>query len=288
MTRLSLLIVLLLLSACATTFPRPEVESPSAEAKASGGQLFSRTFVAHGGANIEQLANVNVGITGKWKQLIRRIQPLVTDFKYRVDSQERLIISPPVYASQYQGPAGRKSVFRSADEVTVHYNGELSSDAQVLSSTALTADAFHLFLLGPLNLEKWRDQFVLLPQKKLNGTLHERIYLQREPGFGLSNVDEIVLWIDPETDLTTLVQITLEGHASTQGAHVEVEYLDYTTLQDFVFPSRFFERVNAPIAIDAHAWQLTGIDINRDYASDDLKGAQYLGEAAKPALPLQH
>ena len=69
-----------------------------------------------------------------------------------------------------------------------------------------------------------------------------------------------------------MIQITLEGHDTTKGAHVEVEYLNYTKVDGYVFPREFFERVNAPIAIDTHAWHLTGLDINRDYGLENLNG----------------
>jgi len=146
-----LVCVLGLLSACATKFPSPSkaeyVNSSDIGTELNGDKLFEQTFEAHGGDKLALLENLNVGLTGKWKQLIRRIQPLVTDYTFRVDSQERILPHERVYASQYNGPAGTKSVFRSPSSVEVFYNAGRSIDNDVLSSTALTADAFHLFLL---------------------------------------------------------------------------------------------------------------------------------------------
>jgi len=118
---------------------------------------------------------------------------------------------------------------------------------------------------------------------RFKGREYFRVHLQRSPGFGYSKSDQIALWIDPQSKLTKLVQITLEGHSTTKGAHVEVEYLDYVNLGDYVFPVSFFERVNAPIAIDAHVWQLTGIDINRAYQATDLQGPVFNGNAKTDA-----
>lgn len=262
-----------LLSACASKFPSPQNSSITlATGAPDGTALFQQSFEAHGGKHLDDLRNINVGLTGKWKQLIRRIQPLVTDFKYRVDSQERLLPKEGVYAALYNGPAGTKYVYRTPNSITVNYNDVQSDNTEVLSSTALTADSFHLFLLGPLALERWQDKATRLSDKRLNGKLHQRIHIARIPGLGKSARDEVVLWIDPETKLTRLVQITLEGHSTTKGAHVEVEYLDYVKLGKYTFPVNFFERVNAPIAIDAHAWHLIGLDINRDYTQEDLAG----------------
>lgn len=264
-------VFVLALSACATTFPTPQNAPPSTDSSLSGAMLFDQTFVAHGGEHLSDLNNVSVGITGQWKQLIRRIQPLVTDYTFRVESQERLFPKERVYAAHYTGPAGNKSVFRSPDTITVHYNGVESTNSEVLSSTALTADAFHLFLLGPLALEPWQDQFERLADAPLNGDLHHRVYSKRAPGFGYGEQDQVVLWIDPKTKLTRMIQITLTGHESTKAAHVEVEYLDYLVEGAYTFPAKFFERVNAPISIDAHAWELTNLTINQAYSVDDVR-----------------
>jgi hypothetical protein len=284
MFKLLLSIVMVgLLSGCASQFPRPLPADKSPSVEPSGVAIFETTFNAHGGQHLEQLDNVNVGLTGKWKQLIRRIQPLVSDYTFRVDSQERLLPKQRVYAAQYSGPAGAKSVFRTPNQIEVYYNKKSSMDPAVLSSTALTADAFHLFLLGPLALSEWRDQFTRLEDARLNGKNYQRIYLKREPGFGYALMDEVVLWVNPLSGLTKKIQITLEGHKTTRGAHVEVEYLDYRQVDRYTFPVQFFERVNAPISIDAHAWRLTGIDINRDYQIAELRGAKFAGQAADDA-----
>lgn len=275
----------MLLSGCATKFPTPEDQAFEASTNDSldGQQVFAQTFKRHGGEQLDQLKNVNVGITGQWKQLIRRIQPLVTDFKYRVDSQERLLPKQRVYAAHYTGPAGNKSVFRTPQEIKASYNSVPSTDANVLSSTALTADSFHLFLLGPLGLSDWQNKFQRLSDKKLKGQTHYRIYLERKPGLGFAESDSVVLWVDQNTKLTSMVQITLLGHESTKAAHVETEFLDYVQRGAYTFPSKFFERVNAPIAIDAHGWELTGIDINRNYQIKDLREPGFSGAAQRPA-----
>ena len=275
-----------LLSACATRFPSPQLDiadnqSPTAAA------IFQRTFKQHGGDQLEQLDDVNLAISGEWKGLIKRIQPLVSDFNYRVDSQERLFPNNGGYVALFNGPNGTKKVIRTPDSLEVYYNNEISKDPEVLSSTALTADAFHLFLLGPLTLQKWQDNFVRLSDSKENGLDYYRLYLKRSPGFGYSASDEVVLWIDKLTDRTFKVQITLQGHSTTQGAHVEVDYLDYIQLDEYLFPSVFFERVNAPIAIDAHAWRLTGIDINRGNEIQDYRGPNSDSVMNSPAKPFQ-
>jgi len=281
----SIIILLTLLTACAARFPDPQLDAATV-ASPDGANIFKRTLNTHGGEKIDQLNDVNLAISGQWKRLITRIQPLVSDYRFRVDSQERLFLSDGGYVAFYTGPSGTKKVVRTLESLEVYYNGERSKDPEVLSSTALTADAFHLFLLGPLSLVKWQNDFVRLADIRENGQNFHRIYLERKPGFGYSKSDQVVLWVNQETGRTFRVQITLQGHSTTQGAHVEVDYLDYIKEGDYLFPSRFFERVNAPIAIDAHQWSLTGLDINRSVTLEKYSGADSEFIIASPAKPL--
>lgn len=283
---LAIILAASLLSACASRFPSPELDV-ALDSQISAAQIFQRTFNVHGGASIEQLNDVNLSISGEWKTLIRRIQPLVTDYKYRIDSQERLFMNNGGYIALYNGPGGSKKVVRTTDSLAVYYNGEQSTDPEVLSSTALTADAFRLFLLGPLALQAWQDQFTRLTDITFQGEQHYRLHLNLKPGFGYSEQDQVVLWVNAESGRTKMIQITLEGHSTTKGAHVEVEYLGYTQKGDYLFPSDFFERVNAPISINAHAWHLTGLDINRGLALEEYQGANEEIISSKPALPLR-
>lgn len=259
------------LTACASKFPSP-VSQSQPNASPSAKEIFDRTFKIHGGNALKDLNNVNVSLSGQWKTLIKKIQPLVTDFNYRVDSEERLFPNQGGYVAFYTGPGGNKKVVRTPDSIDVYYNGVASTDPEVLSSTALTADAFLLFLLGPLSLADWQDKFTRLTDITNQGKTYYRLHLYRTPGFGFSESDQVVLWIDPDTDRTHMIQITLEGHSTTKGAHVEVEFLDYIQYGDYLLPSQFFERVNAPIAIDAHAWHLTGLDINRGTYIENYHG----------------
>ena len=285
--RLMLVSSFIFIYGCASQFPNPDNAAfVGGEDALDGKQLFEKTFIAHGGEAIDELNDVNVAISGRWERLIKKIQPLVTDFRFRVDSEERILPKEFTYASLYTGPAGNKKVVKTPEYLRVYYNEVRSTDPEVISSTALTADAFPMFLLGPLALHRWSDKFIRLEDVSDGGKAYYRIYLLREPGFGFSDLDEVVLWLDKESYLTQRVQITLEGHSTTKGAHVEVEYLAFQQKGDYVFPTQFYERVNAPIAIGAHAWEYTGLDVNRGLEFDDLKGARYSEKAQVPAKPL--
>ena len=282
----ALIAALSLLGGCAQNFPRPE-SLPHDGSPPTADDIFSSTFRAHGGDSLDAFNDLNVALDGDWKFLITRIQPLVTDHKYRVVSEERLLPSKGIYTAHYQGPAGTKKVVRTADSIRVYYDGEETFDEDVLQSTALTADAFLLFTIGPMALSDRRDNFVRLEDGLDNGKRYYRIYTVAEPGLGFSARDEIVLWVDPETDLTYRVHITLEGYETTKGAHVDVTFLDYEERGPYVLPSKFLERVLGPIRLKAHSWHLTGIDINRDLSLEDITGPHYDGAAAEPAMPLR-
>lgn len=283
--KLLLLALAILVSACANKFPTPALNAYNSK-ELSAEQIFARTFKVHGGQALDSLNDVNVALSGQWKTLIKRIQPLVTDFNFRVKSEERLFPNQGGYIAFYTGPGGNKKVVRTPDSIDVYYNGIASTDPEVLSSTALTADAFLLFLVGPLALANWQDKFTRLADITYQGKTYYRLHLYRFPGFGFSESDQVVLWVDPDTNRTHMIQITLEGHSTTQGAHVEVEYLDYVQQGDYLFPSKFFERVNAPIAIDAHAWHLTGFDINRETELERYQGPDGVIFSAHPAEPI--
>ncbi len=283
---LGAVIVSAVLAGCSQPFVRPD---PGMEREFSqqGPELFNKTFLAHGGGSIADLNDVNLALDGEWKFLITRIQPLVTDFKYRVVSEERLLPSSGVYAAHYTGPAGSKRVFRTRDSIRVFYNGEESFDQDVLASSALTADSFLAFLLGPLHFAAHQDRFVRIDDIREKGKTYQRLHLVLTPGLGLSESDELVLWIDPETNLTYRMHITLEGYKTTKGAHVDVTFLDYVEKGPFRLPAKFHERVLGPLFIDAHSWWLTGMDLNRGLEEGELDGATWSRPASSPATALQ-
>jgi len=249
----------------------------------SGRELFEASLAAHGGDVREAVNDLNVAVTGEWGNLIRRIQPLVTDFKYRIQSEERLHPESGVYAVKWTGPAGTKTIVRSRDETSVWYNGEPSLDADVLSSSAMTSDAFQLFHFGPSFLH-WRGtDFTRLSDVEEKGRRYHRVYVELSPGFGLSPRDEVVVFIDPDTTLMHRVWITLEGFRTTKGASVDVTFLEYGELAGLTLPRKFVERVRAPISIHAHAWEVTAWDANRGYGPEAISGATFTGAAERVA-----
>ena len=195
--------------------------------------------------------------------MIRRIQPLVTDADYRIDATERHFIREGRSRVEWSGPAGVKRVDWRHPDIAVAYDGMPSADPDVLASTAMTSEAFRLFHLAPSFLA-WRGGEPLrLADETIDGRRYHRLLFTLEPGFGLSARDQAVAYIDATTKRLFRLWITLEGFRTTQGATVDLTYLEYQAVDGFLLPRRLDERVRAPLGIHAHEWEISDIEIVR-------------------------
>jgi hypothetical protein len=82
------------------------------------------------------------------------------------------------------------------------------------------------------------------------------------------------------------VRFTLEGFAGTRGAVAEVDTYDHQSRFGVVWPMRSYERVLHPVALPAHDWRITGLDVNRGYDGEALSGPRFIGAAEAVAAPL--
>jgi hypothetical protein len=286
-----IMVLMTQLIACAS-IPEASLTQTSPEAQA----LFDATAAAHGLDAYRELSDISVAFDGEWFDLIQRIQPILVDVGYRKSSEERLLLNDGLVGQIHTGPEGEKFVRRlrrdsdgaSERSVTVTYDGnEPSDDVDVLEAAALVADAYRLFLLAPLYFIDQKTQMEVLTSVTLNGQAMDRLRIRATPGLGPADKDDYVLYIDREDRLVRRVRFTLEGLASTRGAVVETDLFDYIEREGLYFPTRYFERVRKPIPrLSAHAWRLTGIDLDRGMQVDDLSGGQFSGLAARPAEPL--
>jgi hypothetical protein len=106
------------------------------------------------------------------------------------------------------------------------------------------------------------------------------------PGIGRSASDRIAVCIDRGDSLMRRVRFTLEGFAGTRGAVAEVDTYDHQSRFGVVWPMRSYERVLHPLALPAHEWRVTGLDVNRGYAAEALSGPRFMGAAEAVAAPL--
>lgn len=288
------------MNACAQPLMRPALNTNGVQSnsqltsqKTAGNALFKRTLKAHGGDSLSQLKDINLSVSGKWGAIPARIMPKVADQYYRVTSEEHFLPNQGIYAAFHNGPAGTKKVVRMPGSAEVFYNNEVFKESDTLQATAMTSDAFVLFSLGPLALNRYQADFTQIADSNFKGKKYHRIYSRIKPGLGFAKEDEVVLWIDPDTYLTYILEVTLKGYPKTQNAHVNVRYLDYQQFgknnqYSFTIPIHIIERVLAPINVHAHTWRVTGLDLNRGITLNDISGKKWKGLAIKSPMPVKH
>ena len=87
----------ILLGGCATPFPVATTNYRHPDGR-DGAAVLATTLVAHGGDLRARGGDIAAAVTGEWSALITRIQPLVTDHRWRIDAQERLLPAEGLHA----------------------------------------------------------------------------------------------------------------------------------------------------------------------------------------------
>jgi hypothetical protein len=276
-----------LLHGCAAPLPVSlnAASTPAAQA------LLKESASAHGLKAFQAIQDLSVSYGGEWRALIGKLQPALVDSSFRNSSEERLLLREGVVAQAHTGSGGRKQVLRKAGstapgEVRVWFNGEEARDAERRAAAALVADAYPLFLLGPMLLVDRPLVMELGEIEWVNEHSCDVLRLQLAPGLGHARVDQVALFIDRKERLMRRVRFTLDGLESTKGAIAEVETFDHQTLHGVRWPTRFYERLVRPLRMPVHDWNLTGLDINRGLRASDMEGAQFQGAAVARAAAL--
>lgn len=278
------------LAACST--PLPLIAAPPADSAAR--RRLAESAEAHGLVAYRQLSDINISYDGQWRPLIGRVQPEIVDAGFRGRSQERLMPKLGLTAQAYTGASGSKEVVwqrapragRPAGEVAVWFNGVRSTSDAAERAAALVAESYNLFLLGPLWLMDRELPLRIAGTETVDGRPCDVLEAWLSPGLGRSASDRIALCIDRGDSVMRRVRFTLEGFAGTQGAVAEVDTFEHARRFGVVWPMRSYERVLHPIALPAHDWRVTGLDVNRGYGPRDVLGPQLAGAAAAPARPL--
>ena len=279
------------LTGCAT--PLPLAEPAASPIRSDGAELLRMSAEAHGLTAYRQLRDINVRYEGQWRPLIDSIQPVVVDKTYRGSSEERLLPAAGIVAQSYSGTAGRKQVVWQRDArstlpagaVAVWFNGRPSADEPVLDAAALVAEAYGLFLLGPLWLAGRDVPSRRAGRERVDGLDCELVDVWLRPGLGRSPLDRATLFIDP-AGLMRRVRFTLEGFAGTRGAVAEVSTFDHERRFGVMWPMRSYEAIVHPLRLPAHDWRIAGLDVDRGYDAAALSGPAFTGAAARPAAAL--
>jgi hypothetical protein len=277
------------LGGCSTPLPLATPAKRESDAE----RLLQESADAHGLSAYRRFNDINVSYAGEWRPLIDRIQPRVVDKGFRGPSEERLLPRLGVVAQAYAGPSGHKQVAwrRSAGpgpkgEVAVWFNGAASTDPAVLGASALVAEGYGLFLLGPLWLVGRGLEMQRGGSETVDGRPCQVVEVWLRPGLGESPLDRVALCIDAANGLTRRLRFTLEGSADTRGAVAEVDTFEHERHHGVVWPMRSYERVVHPIRVPAHDWRITGLDVDRGYDAAAVLGPRFTGAAAAPAARL--
>jgi hypothetical protein len=289
-----------LLGACGTPLSL-SAAAPTA-ASAAAAKRLAASAEAHGLVAYRQIGDINISYGGQWRPLINRVQPEVVDEGFRGPSQERLMPAAGVVAQAYAGVKGKKQVFwqrgktvapagREQGEVAVWFNGQPSQRASELAAAALVAEGYGLFLLGPLWIASRQAAGLAVPAEvagteRVHGRLCDVVHVWMSPGLGHAATDRVSLLIDRDDDVTRRLRLTLEGYEGTRGAVAEVDCFEHARRFGLLLPMRSYEEVVHPLRLPAHDWFVTGLDVNRGYGVEALRGAQFSGAAAAPAKAL--
>jgi hypothetical protein len=283
---------------CST--PLPLTSRPSS-IDAEANALLRQSAQVHGLPAYQAITDINIAYDGQWRPLINGIQPEVVDAGFRGSSQERLMPALGINAQLYQGPKGRKFVRwqrgdgkQAQGQIGIWFNGQASSDNAMATAAALVAEIYGLFLLGPLWLMDAASGRVsprvvalqLASTENVDGDICDVLQAWLAPGWGQSSIDRVALCVSRADNITKRMRFTLEGFAGTRGAVAETDTYDHQQRFGVLWPMRSFERVLHPIALPAHDWRITGLDINRGYGAEALRGPEFGGAAAVPAKPI--
>lgn len=275
------LIGMLILTGCAS-LPPAKVEQSTPDGRA----LLEASARAHGWEAYRRLNDINLRHEGRWYSIAARVQPVLIDRSYRVTAEERILVGRRSSAKSYSGGAGAKYAYRDPSTLGLWYDGRAETASEKRDAAALVLDGYRLFLLGPLYLMEASAVVERAGEDTVDGEPCDLLLARLRPGFGFAAEDRVLACIGRDDRRFKRIRFSIEGLASTQGAVVEVDYFDYFEQGGVQFPRRLFERVKRPIAVPVREWWLTGLDLDRGYGADAIRGPALAGDAARPATPL--
>ena len=260
--------VLLASAALAGCAPRlvPLDGASSSEAQA----LLAASARAHG--SLAGIGEVRVEYAGQFDSLVDRLQPELVDAGYRSTARDQLDLRTDLYKQTQTGPSGTKQVERTKDTVRVLFNGTEATDRPRRDAAALVADCYRLFLLGPLLLTgPWATERSLTlalaspEQITVGGQTQDCdvVRVTMRPGLGLSENDELGLYIDRSERLMRRVRFTLNGHMPTRGAIAETDCWAHFTQDGVRWAAQYEERLLRPLPLHVHEWRMTALAVMR-------------------------
>ena len=285
------LLVLPLLAGCADRLVPLTATGRSDAARA----LLADSAAAHGLEALGRFKFVDVSYAGVFERLVDRLQPELVDAARRSTARDRLDLRSGSIIQDQAGPGGTKRVERtpgphaqgiagqgtvgqgtvgqgtvSQGTVRVSFDGTEATDRPRRDASAVVADCYLLFLLGPMLLAgRWSADRALVLAMGAAETMTvdgqdyacDVLRVSMRPGLGLSEGDELVLWIDRRERLMRRVRFTLNGHVPTRGAVAETDCARYFEQGGVRWASQFEERLLRPLPLDVHRWRMVGFEL---------------------------
>ena len=275
------LLVLPLLAGCADRLV-PLTATGSSEAARA---LLTNSAAAHGLEALGRFKFVDVSYAGVFERLVDRLQPELVDAARRSTARDRLDLRSGSIIQDQAGPGGAKRVERTPGPhaqgiaaqgtaaqgtVRVSFDGTEATDRPRRDASAVVADCYLLFLLGPMLLAgRWSADRALVLAMGAAETVTvdgqdyacDLLRVSMRPGLGLSEGDELVLWIDRRERLMRRVRFTLNGHVPTRGAVAETDCARYFEQGGVRWATQFEERLLRPLPLDVHRWQMGSLDL---------------------------
>ncbi len=272
-----------LFSGC-SSMPVPKLAAGTSDPAAVA--LLEQAQQAHGKAAFNAIKDINVSYTGKWFNLITRIQPAITDPAYRQTSEERMLMQDGLIAQIHSGPSGDKTVIEDQRKVAIWYNGQPHSSPAQMAASHLVLHAYQLFLYPAFYVQR-ASQLELAGSSVVGGRDCDNVLAVLRPGIGSSVEDRVLVCVDRQDKLVRRVWLTLEGSEPSKGAVVGVDHDKFVQVGGVTWPTHFYETVVRPFAgLPAHDFSLSGIDLNRGLSKADFAQGKFSPLAAKPATLL--
>lgn len=206
---------------------------------------------------------VEVAYQGKWSLLATKIQPVLTDPKFRKSSFEIYQPEQRLVNQVHSGPHGTKRVIRKNQNTEVSFNDERSMDGDAIAAAALVSDAYTIFLFGPSWLNANAHDLHLLKDRTLDQESCNLVAGRLSPGIGSLTEDHFIAWIGKNSGLMKRFQFSLNGLDSTRGADVDVTFSEHWKAKDgSIWPARFIEYIQRPILAKAHDWRMTSLSLD--------------------------
>ena len=283
---------------------------PDGAGSSSARARLQESAAAHGLAAWRVLRDINVSYSGEWQAVRKQRPPVRADAGLRARSQQRLMPGVGLLAQDHRGDAGHTQLLRrqgvhgtlggparlagpgaSTGDVTVWLNNTVWADSDVRDAAAQLADAYGLFLAGPMALAGFAGPVNWGPPETLDGRRCDLLLLDVVPGLGFAASDRLALFVDRDHGLLRRLRFSLGGPHSAS-AVAEVDFFEHLDQHGVLWPRRFAERLRLPIPdlpipdLQVHGWRLTGLDVNRGYPPDAISGVGFSGAAAAPAQAL--